>query len=299
MSYNELLNKIPTSLYKPGSDLHKLIQMDIEALDEISARIEQIRNLRDIDSLSGIHLTNAGKIVRARGRNLNESDASYKTIIDLENLRTSANGSIPDIIRSLNLISTPQSNYTIHEGFKFGLPGVLRVAVPATAAGFLLDEKFLYAIENHNAPGIRYSVLNDMGILGSEMILKTVFSLNGWDNTVYLDNLQVFHEPVNNLNIHFIALGDGAEPGGILRPAEQEDTALQSERIRVPVTVFNNPDGGCSYLGTILPEFGGFNINEIGAFNDENGLVTIKSFPSIMLSNQINNDFMITEDYHA
>jgi hypothetical protein len=273
--------------------------MDIEALDEISARIEQIRNLRDIYSLSGIHLTNAGKIVRARGRDLNESDASYKTIIDLENLRTSANGSIPDIIRSLNLISTELNKYTIHEGFTFGIPGVLRVKVPATAEGFLRDEKFLYAIENHNAPGLRYSVLNDMGILGAEMILKTVLSLNGWDNTVYLDNLQVFHAPLNNLNIHFIALGDGAEPGGILRPAEQNDTGLQNERIRVPVTVFNNPDGGRSYLGTILPEFGGFNINEIGAFNDENALVTVKAFPSIMLSDQINNDFMITEDYHA
>jgi hypothetical protein len=299
MLYNDLLSKIPTSLFPKGSDLHKLVQMDIDALTEIYAVIEEIRNLRDINTLSGLHLTNSGKCVRARGRLQNESDDSYKTIIDLENLRTSSRGSIPDIIKSLTRISTPQSNYTIHEGFKFGLPGVLRVAVPATAAGFLLDEKFLYAIENHNAPGIRYSVLNDMGILGSEMILKTVFSLNGWDNTVYLDNLQVFHEPVNNLNIHFIALGDGAEPGGILRPAEQEDTALQSERIRVPVTVFNNPDGGRSYLGTILPEFGGFNINEIGAFNDENALVTVKAFPSIMLSDQINNDFMITEDYHA
>lgn len=299
MSYNDLLEKIPTSLFPSGSDLHKLLQIFFEGLDEIDGRLLQVKNLRDIDSLSGINLTKTGSLIRARCRELNESDGSYKTVIDLENRRTSASGSIPDILKSLSLISNNLAQYQIHEGFKFGLPGVLRVVLTGGTNGFAPDDKYLYAIENHAATGMRYSILNEFSLLGATMILKTIISQNGWDNTSLLDNLQVFHVQKNWLNIQDIAVGNGAEPGGILREAQQNDTGLQNELIRVSVSAIVNTDTGRSYLATISPQFGGINVNEVAGFNNTGDLVAIKSFPSLPLSDQINNDFMISEDYHA
>jgi len=299
VSYSALLDKIPTSLFKSGSDMHKLLQLFFEGLDEVDTRFDQIKNLRDINNLTGLHLTNSGALVRARWREENELDVSYKTIIDLENMRTSASGSIPDILESLSFISNDLHKYTIHEGYEFGMPGVLRVALISGPSGFNPDNKYLYAIENHAALGMRYSILNELLTIGSAMILKTIIAQNGWDGTSVLDNLQVFHILKNWLNIQFIAVGNGAEPGGVWREAQQADIGLQNELIRVSISSIINADEGRSYIGTIPAQQSGILVNEIASFNDTGELVAIKSFPSIMLSDQINNDFMISEDYHA
>jgi len=298
MSYS-CVDNIPQSIFKAGSDMHKLMRIVDEATAEIDERRLRIEELRNKSALTGLHLSNAGTVVRARRRAENEPDSDYHKIIDLENLRQRASGSIPDIISSLEYISSEETKYYVDEGYKYGMPGVLRILVGGDETGFVVDNKFVYAIENHAAFGIRYSALYALYVLQSEILLKTQISENGRDNTSALDNLQVFHDLKNWLNIDQIGVGDGSEPGGVLRPPQQSDTGLQNEIARVGVSYFFNADGGRSYLGSFIPSLGITRVNEIAAFNPDGVLIGIYTFPAIQFSLAINNDIMITEDYHG
>ena len=64
-----------------------------------------------------------------------------------------------------------------------------------------------------------------------------------------------------------IAVGDGAEPGSILRPPEPGDTGLQNEVLRKEPLTFTDSDGFRTHQMTInTSEIPGTTINEIGIF---------------------------------
>jgi hypothetical protein len=103
------------------------------------------------------------------------------------------------------------------------------------------------------------------GVLDGSWLLDGQLALCGCDDKVFTPN--------------FIALGDGAEPGGNLRPPEPGDTGLQNEIVRKDVLSFNDENGIRTHQITLTAtELDGFTINEIAIFRDSEPIL-IGAFP--------------------
>lgn len=178
-------------------------------------------------------------------------------------------------------------------------PATIRVIFSGSIDSVVVSPEFNKAIAQIRAGGVR-SIINYRfktstlsgrlyGFALRSSILDGTWSLNGF---TILSGSNVGIQPYE------IAFGIGGLESGILRPPQDTDTGLQNEVFRKLVEIQNNPEGTRSFKATIKQsELIGQSINEIGLFDEDGGLLFVKTFPSKPKDNLIVYDFIIKEEF--
>lgn len=114
LSFHELLNKIPASLYDRNEqgELVKLFKIYADVFDDLKRVVHQLETLRIIDQQSGEVLDQIGKIVKEPRREL--KDVEYRNYLKVAILRNISNGSLPTLSELMSVI-VGKNNYSLRD----------------------------------------------------------------------------------------------------------------------------------------------------------------------------------------
>lgn len=295
------VNVFPASYFNRdlNSQNGKMFQVYARELKDLYDAAESLRTINDLNTQSGIVLDLIGENLRQRRNGLD--DDTYKIFLSIANAKRNAVGDIFTLNEVTNrIVAGYGSLFQILElcyqdGTRFldggsflngeyPLSGSL--SQPATIEVILLGSpnelevifEFNKAIFDIKAGGIRAIVSYRFNIKLSSILTFNIPS-GTLDSSVNLDAFWFLSGSKINLIPFEIALGNGAEPGGIMREPEFDDTSLQNEIVRKLVTITSDTSGNRFFTIEIKPaELIGQRVNEIALYNEDGGLMALSSF---------------------
>lgn len=278
----------------------KMFQVFARELKDLYDAADTLTFINDINKQSGVVLDLIGENLRQRRNGLD--DDRYKIFLSIANAKRSSIGDIYTLNEVTNrIVAGYGSLFKIielcyNEGVRY-LDGSLllngeyplsgSLSQPATLEVILIGlpeeleviYEFNKAIFDIKAGGVKAIVSYRFNLPLSRML---TFSLpSGYLNAnVSLDGFWKLSGKKVKLIPFEIALGNGAEPGGILRAPEFTDTVLQNEVFRKLAIITSDENENQIFSIIIKPaELIGQRINEIALYNEDGGLMALASFP--------------------
>ncbi|MCR8649045.1 hypothetical protein [Leptospira interrogans] len=318
----DILQKYPTSLFTRDSDseIGRKWQADLELLNEVRSVLESIKGTTDYKIQSGAILDLIGKNLKQPRNGMD--DFRFRIFLSIAQQKQKSKGDIYSMNEiGSQILAGTGTLYEIQELCYSGIPmfldgsltlngeyplsgsskrpATIRVIFSGSIDSVVVSPEFNKAIAQIRAGGVR-SIINyrfETSTLSGRLygfalrssILDGTWPLNGF---TILSGSNVGIQPYE------IAFGTGGLQSGIPRLPQDTDTGLQNEVFRKLVEIQNNPEGTRSFKATIKQsELIGQSINEIGLFDEDGGLLFVKTFPSKPKDNLIVYDFIINEEF--
>ena len=290
------LQLLPKEVLLPELDTTqgKLWQIWSDQCDDLNTAIEEVRLVLDINAYDGINLDRLGTLLREARKG--KDDDEYRLFLQLAIQRIWSKGDINSInelaqalgyenINILEYFGEPLLDGTLLLDGTWLLDGERTPAqfyffrelnVDDASPNFAISEM----IDSVRAAGVRANISFTFIVLESQCVVYTTFTgvLDGtWD----LDGEKMLRPDKTVYTPNEIALGDGAQPGGIgaVRTPLPTDTGLQNELIRKDVITLEVGSLRIHLIELALDELVGNYINELGIFRDSSPIL-IDSFES-------------------
>ncbi|MBM9501589.1 phage tail protein [Leptospira sp. 201903071] len=316
----DVLKKYPSSLFNQDSDsnLGKKWRTELDQLDEIYSVLDSIRGIADYRNRSGAVLDLIGKNLK-QSRN-GTDDFRYRVFLSIARQKRKSKGDIFSMNEiGSQILAGTGTLYEIQELCYGGVPMLLdgtlmlngdyplsgntkrpatiRVIFKGDVDTLIVAPEFNLAISQIRAGGVR-SIISyrfetstlDGRLYGSALRNVDMDGTWNWNGSTLLSGDKVKILPYE------IAFGatNLEEP----RAPQPGDTALQNEVFRKLVEIQNNPDGSRIFKSTIKQaELVGYDIDEIGLFDEEGNLLFLKTFPAKSKDNLILYEFIIREEF--
>lgn len=318
MPVMDIIKKYPSSFLNQNenSDTGKRWQIVAPEFEAIHSAIETLYFLKDFSRQSGVVLDLIGQNVRQKRNGLD--DEKYKIFLSIANAKRDSKGDIYSLNEIGNRIVAGSGNlFEIKElcylsgtryldgSFLFNgelplsgslkQPATIEIVLNGRINDLKVVSEFNQAIADIKAGGVEAIISYRFEIYLSEM-LKFNIRNPDLDGSWSLDGSSLLSGERVEIVPFEIAIGTGAEPGGILREPAFEDTGLQSEVLRKLCVIRRTSEGLQEFSMKIKPgEAIGNSINEIGIFRESGELLALFSFPGKPKDGYINYEFVIRE----
>lgn len=322
INIEEILKKYPPSLFDQDSEseIGKKWQAELELLNETRSVLESIYGITDYRIQNGAVLDLIGKNLK-QARN-GTDDFRYRIFLSIARQKRKSKGDIFSMNEiGSQILAGTGTLYEIRELCYGGVPMLLDGSLtlngeyplsgntkrPATIEviftgsidSVIVAPEFNQAISQIRAGGVRSiisyrfetSTLSGR-LYGSALrssLLDGTWPLNGFTLLTGADIKILPYE---------IAFGIGGNSFDEPRIPQPEDTGLQIEVFRKLVEIQNNPDGTRTFKATVKQaELIGYDIDEIGLFDEDGGLLFLKTFSAKPKDNLIIYEFVIHEEF--
>ncbi len=292
------IQQFPSSILKntPGTEQAKLYQLFATQMDELETVRADLYQFFDIANQVGINLDLIGELLGEARKG--KTDEDYRLFLQIAIMRLASRGDI----NSINAIAAALgfTNINIEEIYRVGyvldssmlLDGTWLLNGEHTPAAFTFfrelsvddatpDFAIAEMIDSVRAAGVDAQIAFNFIVLESDSVVYTNYT-GLLDDTWFLDGKKMLSGTSEMiLTPNEIAIGDGAQPGGVgpVRTPLPGDSGLQNELLRVPVTTIDLGGERIHVLEIGRDELGGDDINEIGIFRDSSPIL-IESFES-------------------
>ncbi|MBM9576963.1 phage tail protein [Leptospira sp. 201903070] len=316
----DVLKKYPSSLFDqgPDSNIGKKWQAELDLLNESFTVLEGIRGISDYRNQSGAILDLIGKNLK-QARN-GTDDFRYRVFLAIARQKIKSKGDIFSMneigtqilagtgtlyeIRELCYGGVPMlldGNLTLNGDYPLSgstkRPATIRVIFNGHVDSLIVAPEFNLAISQIRAGGVR-SIISyrfeistlDGRLYGSALRPLVMDGTWDWNGSTLLSG--------ENVKILPYEIAFGSSGLGELRTPQPEDTGLQNEVFRKLVEIQINLDGSRIFKTTIRQsELVGYDVDEIGLFDEEGNLLFLKSFPAKSKDNLILYEFVIREEF--
>lgn len=300
MSYSTLL-RFPTSILNndPNSNLGRLIGLIATEIEEFSNALKTFVSIYSIIENSELMLDQIGKLVREQ--RLNRSDVTYRKFIGIAIRKYLSRGDLKSISEigaqliegSGSLRSIEELAYLDSEAFLDGKerldglwplngsearPATIRITFVGSPNSLEVSPDFNSAIADIRAGGTKSEIVYQFQISFDSFLKKFTRAIL-LDGTWDFSGKSLLSVPNVLPNVIEIALGTGAEPGGVLRPPLETDVGLQNEILRKPAEILSLDVDRWEVGVRLFPgDAGGQKINEMALYDDDGQLVALASF---------------------
>ena len=316
----DTISKYPPSYLNRdiNSDTGKRWSILMPEFDEVNAALDSMYGLKDFSNKSGKMLDLIGQNLRQNRIGLD--DEKYKIFLSIANSKRQSKGDIFSLNEIGNRIVASQGNlFEIRElcylkGTRYldgtyllngdiplsgslKQPATIEIVLNGRVNNLRVFTEFNKAMDEVRVGGVEAIISYRFEIYLSEM-LKFNFRNTDFDGSWNLDGSTLLSGDNLELIPFEIAVGTGAEPGGILREPEFEDSGLQNEVLRKLCSIRRTAEGLQEFSLKIKPgEVIGDSINEIGIFRESGDPFALFSFPGKPKDRYINYEFVIKEGY--
>ena len=281
----------PQTIFKDGSVVSAICDTKDESYSDLVLWNNQCEFLNVIDDMAGVNLDRLGVTLGVLREGVD--DETYRLYLKVGIKRYSSRGDLASIEAIGRMLGASPLNIVENgNGLRLDgtwkLDGTKKLDGQSRPATFSYTKKeSVYTQDETEHIGLLLDAARAAGI---KVITEFCWTLNTsqmydytqaysgkldgtWklDGTFRLDPTKKIYTP------NYIALGDGAEPGGVLRKPQIGDTGLQNEIIRKPVT--GKQEGNKLHFNITLgeSELKNKNINELGLFRDSQ-VMLLESF---------------------
>lgn len=319
---NEVLQKYPSSLFtrEEDSQIGKKWKADLELLNEARNVLESSKGATDFRTQSGAILDLIGKNLKQPRDGMD--DFRYRVFLSIARQKRKSKGDIHSMneigsqilagtgtlyeIKELcyggepmllDAMLTLNGEYPLSGSTK--RPATIEVIFSGSVDSVVVAPEFNKAMAQIRAGGVKAIIRYrfEMSTLGGRLYgisLRTPSLDGSWS----LNGFTLLSGENVRIRPYEIAFGSGGLTNGIPRVPQIGDVGLQQEVYRKLVDIRYDAEGHRFFQATLKQgEAIGYNINEVGLFDEDGNLLFLKTFPSKAKDYLIVYDFIIKEEF--